>query len=98
MSINNLLARYEDFSSKELQVLLKLFSGVPQKMSELRKNFNIPPATMTRMVRKLEKRGWIERRSDAKHRQRVVLWLTEAGKREADAAWEVELQLRKESA
>lgn len=48
--------------------------------SELAARLHVQPATMTRMVRRVEKAGFVERRSDAEDQRLSRVYLTDGGR------------------
>jgi len=62
------------------QVLFMLQDG-PVNLSELAESQNVSLPTMSRSVSRLEKIGWIERRSDPHDRRVTLIVLTEDGRK-----------------
>lgn len=63
-----------------LQLMFMLLEG-PSSLSELAELHNVSLPTMSRTVSRLEKIGWVERRSDPSDRRVTLIILTEDGRR-----------------
>ncbi|MGD8806892.1 MAG: MarR family transcriptional regulator [Chloroflexota bacterium] len=63
-----------------LQLMFMLLDG-PSSLSELAELHNVSLPTMSRTVSRLEKIGWIERRSDPHDRRVTLIVLTDDGQR-----------------
>jgi DNA-binding MarR family transcriptional regulator len=93
-TIDHLLAQVCKLHRARAHVLLEelgLYQGQPPVLfalwqqeglthSELAARMNIQPATMTRMLQRMEKAGFIARRADAEDERVSRVYLTEAGR------------------
>ena len=61
-------------------ILFRLWErdGIPQK--EIAEAIGVVPATVTIMLRRMEKAGWLERRADSADRRSSLVFLTEKGR------------------
>src|SRR5207253_4904622 len=90
------LERY-GLTSVQWGVLAALGQVDGLSQAELQQRLAIEAATLTPMVQRLERDGWIHRTSDATDRRRQLVWLTEQSRsRMPSIAAEVE-QYRQES-
>jgi DNA-binding MarR family transcriptional regulator len=69
------------------------FPGIPAgKLAEI---LHVHPSTLTGILERLERRGWIQRRSDPRDRRRSLLGLTAKGRRlDVDLEGTVEAAVR----
>ncbi|MCU0466447.1 MAG: MarR family transcriptional regulator [Anaerolineae bacterium] len=74
-----LLSQFEMYPGQD-QILFRLAheEGLPQ--SALAEMLCVEPPTVTKMVQRMEKRGWIERRSDPNDARLSRVYLTDAGR------------------
>jgi DNA-binding MarR family transcriptional regulator len=62
------------------QVLVQLQDGQPRTMGELAHAEGVQLPTMTQIVDRLERQGWVSRRNSSEDRRRVVVTVTDAGR------------------
>lgn len=86
---NTHLARW-DLNHASLAVLHVLLSG-PMTQRELAGAVQVEDQTMSRTVERLERSGYVERRRDDADRRRVVVSLTETGRRTCLRAGDLEV-------
>jgi len=105
-SIDFLLAQVCRLHHSRARALLEefgLFRGQPPLLfalwekeglthSELAKHLHVQPATITKMIKRMERAGFVERRQDAEDQRVSRVYLTDAGRNIRDA---VEGMLRK---
>ena len=72
-----------EISAIEGQILSFLTSYSPSPVSSIHDKFGIKPSTMTSILDRLEKRGWIERRTSPRDRRSFLVSLTETGRARA---------------
>jgi len=73
--------------------VLARFPGLPA--GHLARLLHVHPSTLTGILRRLERQGLVERRSDARDRRRALLALTRAGRQfDIESAGTVELAVR----
>ena len=68
-------------SRTQLSVLASLRDGGPQRITDLARSEHVSQPTMTVLARRLEERGWVERRPGAEDRRAVNVALTPAGRK-----------------
>lgn len=68
------------------RILHMLREKDPVSQRELQRQLGIQPGSISEILNKLEEKGLIERRKDEQDQRRVIVSLTDAGRREA-AAW-----------
>jgi DNA-binding MarR family transcriptional regulator len=61
-------------------VLFKLWEQEGRTHSELAKHIHVQPATMTKMIQRMERAGFVERRSDPDDERVSRVYLTDAGR------------------
>ena len=61
-------------------VLFKLWEQEGRTHSELAKCIHVQPATMTKMIQRMERAGFVERRSDPDDERVSRVYLTDAGR------------------
>lgn len=61
-------------------VLFKLWEKEGRTHSELAKHIHVQPATMTKMIQRMERAGFVERRSDPDDERVSRVYLTDAGR------------------
>ena len=72
------------------QVLLALWEQEGLTQTELAGRLKITPATVTKMLQRMEKSGFIERKPDAEDQRVSRVYLTQAGRavrRDVEAVW-----------
>ena len=72
------------------QVLLALWEQEGLTQTELAGQLKITPATVTKMLQRMEKSGFIERKPDAQDQRVSRVYLTQAGRavrRDVEAVW-----------
>lgn len=79
-ALDRKLAQY-DISAPQLIVLSSLASGEGRSAAALCKSISYDPGAMTRMIDRLEQRGFIRRVRDTGDRRLTNLQMTEEGKR-----------------
>ena len=79
----------EVFSPSKLIVLASLYRGGPVTATDLAARERIRPQSLTRLLASLEERGFVSRQPDGMDRRRLVISLTEDGKKalEMDFRW-----------
>lgn len=86
-NVDLLLQDYDVFPGQP-PLLLRLAETDGQMQKELARRIHVKPATLTVMINRMQKAGLVERRPDP-HDQRVArVYLTEKGRRAADAVKE----------
>ncbi|WP_018546955.1 MarR family winged helix-turn-helix transcriptional regulator [Streptomyces sp. LaPpAH-108] len=73
-----LLRRMGLYAGQEL-LMMRLWETGPQRQSELIKMLDLDASTVTRMVQRLEQKGFVTRCSDPADRRAVLVAATEAG-------------------
>jgi DNA-binding MarR family transcriptional regulator len=68
-----------------LIVLGSLYRGGPVTATELASRERIRPQSLTRLLSSLEKRGFVSRQPDGTDRRRLLISLTEDGKKALEA-------------
>jgi DNA-binding MarR family transcriptional regulator len=71
----------EIFSPSKLIVLGSLYRGGPVTATDLAARERIRPQSLTRLLASLEERGFVSRQPDGMDRRRLVISLTEDGKK-----------------
>jgi len=79
----------KDLTFNQYNLLQLLVQNPVMLPSELADRLTINRPTVTIILRNLEKKGWIERRTDPENRRNVQVRLTETGKEKAETvrAW-----------
>ena len=79
----------KDLTFNQYNLLQLLVQNPVMLPSELADQLTINRPTVTVILRNLEKKGWIERRTDPENRRNVQVRLTETGKEKAETvrAW-----------
>jgi DNA-binding MarR family transcriptional regulator len=86
------LRRLASMSLDEYDVLYQLAqAGRPLRMSELAGRVLISRPAATRVVDRLVRRGWLDRRNDDRDRRTVLVSITEPGRREQRRAGRLHL-------
>jgi MarR family transcriptional regulator, organic hydroperoxide resistance regulator len=75
-------------------VMLELFSETPRTVGELGNKLGMDTGTITPLLKRLEKAGFITRRRDVADERRVLVDLTEAGLALRDPAWQIPEQIK----
>lgn len=75
-------------------VMLELFSGSPRTVGELGNALGMDTGTITPLLKRLEKAGFITRRRDVADERRVLVDLTKAGLALRDPAWAIPDQIK----
>ncbi len=110
-SIDFLLAQVCRLHHSRARTLLEefgLFRGQPPLLfalweeeglthSELAEHLHVQPATITKMIKRMERAGFIERRQDAEDQRVSRVYLTDAGKNIRDAVEGVLRELEKQT-
>lgn len=65
--------RTADFSTSELFILWKIHKNNSIKISDLSREIGISPSTLTGILDRFERKGYIERKHDSKDRRSVLL-------------------------
>lgn len=79
-AIDGLLRQHEDLSLAELRLLLQLRSaGEPQRMVDLAEGLEITKAGATKMVGRLEQKGFLQRQACVRDGRAKQVELTESG-------------------
>ncbi|MEW2131081.1 MarR family transcriptional regulator [Streptomyces sp. NPDC005435] len=73
-----LLRRMGLYAGQEL-LMMRLWETGPQRQSELIKMLDLDASTVTRMVQRLEQKGFVTRSPDPEDRRAVLVATTEAG-------------------
>ena len=68
-------------SMSQTLVLGTLLDGRPHRMGELAQAEGVALPTMTEIVTRMERNGWLQRRMDVRDRRCVEVTITEAGRR-----------------
>ncbi len=68
-------------SMSQTLVLGTLLDGRPHRMGELAQAEGVALPTMTEIVTRMERNGWVRRRMDVRDRRCVEVTITEAGRR-----------------
>jgi len=74
-----------DLTPRMLGVLHHLSVGGPLTLGELATHLGLSKATATELVTRVEERGLVDRMRDERDRRRVYVWLTDLGRKRADA-------------
>jgi len=75
-------------------VMVELFSGTPRTVGELGSKLGMDTGTITPLLKRLEKAGFITRRRDAADERRVLVDLTDAGEELRHPVWAVPDQIK----
>ena len=67
-------------STKELYVIEHIRNENPWRFNDFAENYRIKPSTLTGIVERLEKKGFIKRERDKEDRKAVYLYHTSKGK------------------
>jgi DNA-binding MarR family transcriptional regulator len=70
-------------SVSEAHVLMELGQAGPLRQKDLVTYLQLDKSTVSRLVGKLQRRGWLDRESDPRDGRAVSLFLTEAGRQTA---------------
>jgi MarR family transcriptional regulator, organic hydroperoxide resistance regulator len=85
-----LLSRFDLHPGQE-QILFRLFAEEGQPQAALAELLCVEPPTVTKMLQRMARRGWIERRGDPDDARLSRVYLTEAGRAlqaDIDRAWD----------
>ncbi|MCU0477080.1 MAG: MarR family transcriptional regulator, partial [Anaerolineae bacterium] len=85
-----LLSQFDLHPGQE-QILFRLFAEEGQPQAALAELLCVEPPTVTKMLQRMERRGWIERRGDPDDARLSRVYLTEAGRAlqaDIDRAWD----------
>lgn len=83
-----------DLNASQAGILFMLHQGRVLSQKELAKRLNMTPPSITSMIRKMEKDGYIQRRTDEKDQRIQRLSLTEKGESCIHAVKQVAKQMR----
>ncbi len=70
-------------------VMLALYEGVPQSVSDLGLKLGMDTGTLTPLLKRLAAAGLVTRARDPADERRVLIGLTEAGEARREAAWSI---------
>ncbi len=85
-----LLARFDMHPGQE-QILFRLWAEEGQPQAALADMLCVEPPTITKMLQRMERRGWIERRGDPDDARLSRVYLTDAGRAlqaDIDRVWD----------
>jgi len=70
-------------------VMVELFTETPRTVGELGNELGMDTGTITPLLKRLERAGFVTRRRDAADERRVLVDLTKAGEALRDPAWTI---------
>lgn len=88
--IGNLLRPLGVFPGQEL-LLMQLFERDGRSQADLVRSLDLDPSTVTKMLQRMERSGWIERAKHEHDRRVLLITLTDRGRAlrdEVSGAWE----------
>lgn len=77
-------------------VLFCLYKNNGQSQRELAKSINVKPATITVMIKRLEKSGLVERKQDKKDQRVSRIFLTESGEKVCEKLKVIHAEIERE--
>jgi DNA-binding MarR family transcriptional regulator len=85
-----------DLQPTTVAVLLPLLSKDGLTLSELARGLHMKAPTVTVIANRLEERGWIKRKRSTEDRRQVHLFLTEAGRENAEVFSRIRRRLNRQ--